>query len=112
MPATRVVQHVRVLTVEQIRELSPHGFRDYRNKALRMRERLHGKFQPFVHDPPEPTEKDVHDIRTLDWLCHEVNRERDRRADADWKRRRQLYSHDRHDRKKLFDKSGQFDKVT
>lgn len=87
MPAPRVVHHVRVLTSEQIQKLSPHGFRDYRNKVLRMRESLHSNFTPWMGETAKPTEKEVQDIRTLDWLCHEVNRERERRADAAWKNR-------------------------
>ena len=87
MPATRVVHHVRILTSEQIQKLSPHGFRDYRNKALRMRESLHSKFTPWYGEKVEPTEKEVADIKALDWLCHEVNRERERRATEAWKNR-------------------------
>lgn len=87
MPAQRVVHHVRVLTSEQIRKLSPHGFRDYRNKVLRMRESLHSNFAPWMGEAAKPTEKEVADIRTLDWLCHEVNRERERRATTAWKNR-------------------------
>ena len=81
MPAPRVVHHVRVLTTEQIQKISLHGFRAYRNKVLRMREHLHRKFKPWM-ETLRPTEKEVGDIRTLDWLAHEVNRERDRRSAA------------------------------
>jgi hypothetical protein len=87
MSASRVVHHVRVLTSEQIQKLSPHGFRDYRNKALRMREELHCKFSPWYGEKVEPTEKEVADVRALDWLCHEINRERNRREAAEWKNR-------------------------
>lgn len=59
-------------------------------------------------DEPVPTEKDVHDIRTLDWLAHEVNCERDRRKAADWARRQKI---DPRDREARHDKSGQFDRV-
>jgi len=88
MSAQRVVHHVRVLTSEQIQKLSPHGFRDYRNKALRMRDDLHAQFTSWDNEVLRPlTEKEVADVRALDWLCQEVNRERERRAEAAWKNR-------------------------
>lgn len=89
MTEPRAVHGVRILTTEEIQALSPHGFRDYRRKALRVREHFHRQFKAW-DDPPTPTEQDVHDIRTLDWLCQEVKREYERRKDADWERRSKL----------------------
>lgn len=98
MPAQRVANHVRILTSEQIRKLSPHGFRDYRNKALRMRDDLHAQFTTWDDRVVRTlTEKEVADVRALDWLCHEINRERERRAAEAWKNR-EPYQFGRHRR--------------
>ena len=90
MSAPRVINGVRILTSDEIKNLSPHGFRAYRAKVLLAQWDKHGKFKPFMGDEPVPTEKDVHDIRSLDWLAHEVTRECIRRKEADWDRRSKL----------------------
>ena len=104
MPAPRVVHGVRVLTSDEIKNLSPHGFKAYRAKVLLTQWWQHSRFKPFMGDEPVPTEQDVHDIRTLDWLAHEVTRERIRRKEADWARRSKLRGYHPPTRKSPFDK--------
>ena len=104
MPAHRVVHGVRILTSDEIKNLSPHGFKAYRAKVLLVQWWQHGRFKPFMGGEPVPTDQDIHDIRTLDWLAHEVTRERIRRKEADWDRRSKLRGHNPPTQKSPFDK--------
>jgi hypothetical protein len=66
----RVVNGVRVLHVEQIQKLSPHGFRAYRKKVFLCQWLQHHKMKINT-----PTEEDRRNIRALDGLARIVTKE-------------------------------------
>ena len=82
MPAPRSVARVRILTTEQIRALSPHGFKAYRTKVRLQQASLHREFREFTQMSEFVSERAVQNIRTLDWLAYEIRREAHRRAAA------------------------------
>jgi hypothetical protein len=72
----RVIYHLRILTTPQIQKLSAHGFKAYRRKAIDIKDNLHPEREDFVY-----SEEHIQNIRTFDWLCNELNREKDRREE-------------------------------
>lgn len=75
----KTVKGIRILTEDQIQNLSANGFKAYRNKILNTR-----NFYP--DESKTLTEDEIQAIRQLDYLTHAVGREYDRRREACAKR--------------------------
>lgn len=77
MSTIPVVRGLRVLTPEQIQKLSAGSFRLYRNRIFQVREQI-GR-RDYDGEQTPLSEREIGDLRALDYLANETAREKERR---------------------------------